>query len=260
MDPQLQAGAARRLEDLARLVGREHAGLAEDVAPFGELPGGDRRNHLVDDEVDVRPPMIAVLDRDFVRAHERRRRCRSACAAVEIAQDLAASSARLRSSARSRSSPRTSSCRSAASRRGDGACRAASSAVCRRPRRADGADDAAAAAGDLRIGGAGEPPPQLVAPIAGERRRACARSTNPGTTAPPPRVDDGRAVRKAAPALPVCFRSDEDDHAVRPRRRRRARSIRRRLAQRRVCGAGPAQVRISEVLWIRKSADHARLL
>ena len=56
----------------------------------------------------------------------------------------------------------------------------------RRPRRAHGRQDAAARRRDLRVGRAGQPPAQLVAPVAGEHhvrvrhRRTRARATGPG--------------------------------------------------------------------------------
>jgi hypothetical protein len=52
--------------------GREHALLAEDVAPFGETLFGNRRDHHVDELLDVGAALAAEFDRDFVRAHERR--------------------------------------------------------------------------------------------------------------------------------------------------------------------------------------------
>ena len=66
-----QAGAAARLEDVDRFVGREHAILAEDVAVLRERFVGDTRDHLFDDAGDVFAAARAIFDRDFVRTHER---------------------------------------------------------------------------------------------------------------------------------------------------------------------------------------------
>ena len=72
MDARLQAVAHAGLEDLLRFLGREDAGLAEDVAPLGEPVARRGRDHLPHELVDVEAPVRAVLDGDLVGAHEGR--------------------------------------------------------------------------------------------------------------------------------------------------------------------------------------------
>src|SRR5258708_2289154 len=72
MDSRLQPRALPGLENLAGLLGREDAVLAEHVAPFREAVAYDGRNHLADDRIDVLPPRGAMFGRDLVRAEKRR--------------------------------------------------------------------------------------------------------------------------------------------------------------------------------------------
>ena len=65
-----EAGAPPRLDYAARLLEREDAGLAEDVAE--PRPPGDRGNHLVNDRVDVLAATPRELARHLVRPHEGR--------------------------------------------------------------------------------------------------------------------------------------------------------------------------------------------
>ena len=246
--PAARAG----LEDLARFVRREHAGLAEHVAPLGEPLARDRRNHLVDDRDRRR------------RARRSRYSTGTSCAPMKVGDSSigvrrrraraspAASSARPRWSARSRSWPRRSSCRSAASRRGGRACRrpARSSDAARVATHA--ADDAAAVGGDLGVGGAGQPPAQLVAAVAGEDDVGV-RIDEAGHDGAAAGVDDDGVGGQRAVAPPVGFVADEDDraavrgdHGVRPRA---GVGLARADARRRP-GAGQDL----GVLWIRKSA------
>ena len=241
-----------------RLLRREDAGLAEHVAPLGQPLGGDRRDHLVDEQVDVRAPPVAVLERNLVRAHEGRREL-DRVLARQRRRRRAASSAPTRSSARIRSSPRRSSCRSGASRRGGARVSAASSASLASRVAATGREDAAALGGDCGVRGAGQPTPQLVAPVAGkhhvrvrideaghdraavgvERPRVRARACRYVPTRPPIRR------RRSCPrrAATTASGSEPASACAAPRR-----------------GAGPAQVSTSDVLWIRKSASTAAIV
>ena len=92
----------------------------------------------------------------------------------------------------------------------------------RRARGDDAADDAAAVGGDLGVGRAGEPPPQLVAAIAGEHRVGVGID-EAGDDGAAVRVDDDGVVgERARPRAPVGSRADEDDRPVDRRRSPRA--------------------------------------
>ena len=131
------------LEDRARLVRREHAVLAEHVAPFGQRRARSR-DHLVDDERDV-ARAGPILDRHLVRAHERRRdQVDGLAGEPAIAREACAAPPRVEAVAALGLPP--SSCQTAsisASR-----LRAAVDQIvfAGRPRRGDGLDDAAARA------------------------------------------------------------------------------------------------------------------
>jgi hypothetical protein len=80
-------------------------------------------------------------------------------------------------------------------------------------RRQDGAQDAAALAGDLFVAGAGEPPAKLAAPIAGEDDVGV-RVDEPGDHSAAARVDDRRARRQRDFVGKQALETDEDDTAV----------------------------------------------
>src|SRR5436190_21975361 len=72
---QSEPRSARGDEDLARFVDREHARLAEHVGESGEPLNRDRREHLMDEPVDVLPAAAvatAELKRHLVSAEPRR--------------------------------------------------------------------------------------------------------------------------------------------------------------------------------------------
>ena len=85
--------------------------------------------------------------------------------------------------------------------------------VRRRARRRDGADDAAAGGGDLGVGRAGEPPAQLVAPIAGEDH-VRVRIDEAGNDRSPRGVEDERVVCQRDVASAVGVVADEHDRAA----------------------------------------------
>ena len=253
MDAQLHPGAPRRLQDRAALLRREDAGLAEHVAPLGEPLARDGGDHLVDDEVDVVAAAIAVLDRHLVRAHEGRRdldRMRRGelphdaqhlQLALDVERVAALRLARGRAASQHLVEP-------APGRDGELLVR-------RRARRADAADDAAAAGRDLRVGRARKAAPQLVAAIAGEDnvrvRVDQSRHDRAGA-----RVDDDRVGRERAGSPPLHLVADEHDcstargddgarprtrvalRAPAPRRRPRAREHFRRVVNEEVGDQG----------------------
>ena len=214
VDARLQPVALAGLEDVARFVGREHALLAEHVAPLGEPLVGDRRDHLVDD--------LAARS----RAGRPRNSTGTSCAPMNVAVSSIGWPAATVLIARSIFCSDVEVEAVAALRLGGGRAEATASppAACARAvdqvvlaghaRRVDGLDDAAAGGGDVGIGRAGQPAPQLVAPIAGEDEMGV-RIDEAGDHGAAARVDHLRLRRRAS-----------------PRRRRRPPSRRRRCGLR----------------------------
>ena len=101
VNPRLQAVRRAGPQMSRRFFRREHALLAEHVAPFREAFAGDGRDHHVDDQVDVLARRSRILHRVFVRAHERRREL-DRLRRPPVAESRAASSARTRAPARIR--------------------------------------------------------------------------------------------------------------------------------------------------------------
>ena len=70
MNARLQPGSGAGAKDVDGLVWREDAVFAKHVAPFREVLRGDRRDHLVDQELEIRAAPVAVLDGNLMRPHE----------------------------------------------------------------------------------------------------------------------------------------------------------------------------------------------
>jgi hypothetical protein len=200
MDPRLEATRGAGLQDSRGLAGREHARFAKDVAPLGEILGGDRRDHIVDDEADVVFPPVAVIERDLVRAHEGGHeinrligrqpldRAQHLQFGVEVETVAALDLGGRRAAGEHLGKPRP--------RRGD------QLRLRSLPGRADGRQDAAALRGDLGVSGAAEPAPQLLAAIAREHGvRVTVDEAGDGRQCPPihnPDVGGRRQRRRQA--------------------------------------------------------------
>ena len=75
MEAQAKAAGARGGEDLARLGDGERAAVAEHIAEFGEIPGGDLREPFAADEVDVSVGGFAGAVSKFSRNDVRAQKC-----------------------------------------------------------------------------------------------------------------------------------------------------------------------------------------
>ena len=238
MNAGLQAVALARLENLLRFVGREDACFAEDVTPLGKAVARRGRDHLAHELVDVEAAVRAVLDRDLVRAHERRDQLdlvlgvQPADGAQHFQLGIGLEAVPALGLARRRA--------------------AAQHLVEARPggrhqfvlgglaRGADGGEDAAPFGGDLGIGRACEPAPEFLAAIPGEDD-VCVRIDEAGHDRAAGGVDDGRAGVGRAEAIGIVGRPDKLDHPVGGDNRGVANGARvslRRAALRRASGAG----------------------
>jgi hypothetical protein len=168
VNPGLEAMAETGFENGARVVRRKHTLLAKHIAPFRQPLLRNRRDHLVDQDLDVLGAAAAVFNRHFVRAHKGRREIDWLAGRQRLdgAQDALL---------RGELEPVP-----ALGLGGGGAvgehlrqprAREADEVMfARRARGRHRLDDAAAAGGDVGISGAGEPAAELVAAIAGEHQ------------------------------------------------------------------------------------------
>ena len=161
-----QAKAPRRLENARDLVGREGDGLAEAVDRVDQAFGGERRQHLVDDEFDIGrrdrsqnsggsacAPRKVVRDRNVALVGEPPRGAQHLALGGEVEAVAGLDLDRRRRPRRS--------ARRAAAATGD------ELVLARRARRRHRRDDAAAGARDLLIARAVEPQLEFLRAIAG---------------------------------------------------------------------------------------------
>ena len=138
------------------------------------------------------------------------------------------------------------------------ACRRGELRFGRRARGDDGAEDAAAFGGDLGVARAGQAPAELLATIAG-KHDVRVRIDEAGNDGAAVGVDHDGIGRQLDLALQQALEADEDDAALEGGDGRARDRPRVGLgAPRR--GAGPAHVRTSSVLRMRKSASTASIV
>ena len=231
VDARLQAVRLRRLENPLRLVRREHARLAEDVAPFREPLARDGGNHLAHQQVDVVAAAPAVLGRDLVSAHERGRQLDGVISGQRANHpqhfQLAFGRQPVPALGFARGDATAQHLVEAATGVGGQLI------VGRCAGRDDGSENAAAFGCDLRVGRARQAPPQLLAAVAGEDDVRVgvheARHDRAST-----RVEHHGISFQLDLALQEAFEADEDDPpSARSDGRTRNRS---RIA---LCGASP---------------------
>ena len=214
VDARFQAGALSRDQNPLRLVGGEDAGLAEDVAPFGQPRGGHRGDHLVDDEIDVACAAGSVFDGYLVRAHEGRgdvdgmRLVESSNDAqhfqlsLDVQPVTALDFARRRAAGEHAIEP--------------GTCLRGQLVFGCGPRRGHGRDDAAAALGDAGVTLPGKPAAELRPPVAGEDGVRVGVD-EAGEDGPLTGVDDARVAGNRDGAFEIGCGSGKDDALARRR-------------------------------------------
>jgi hypothetical protein len=211
VQPRLHPGGLRSVDNRPGVFRREHTCLAEDVAPFGQAFGGDRRNHVLDDQIDVALAASAVLDRHFMRAHERGRQL-DRLRRVQIADHV--QHLQFGFGGQPVAALRFGGGGAAAQHLGEPPAGVGRQyRLARVARGQHRAEDSAAFGGNLLIAGAGHPPPELRAPVAGEHdvRMRIDEAWHHGAAAG---IDD-RGVRRQRDFVgEQAFEADEDDPSV----------------------------------------------
>ena len=160
---RLQARALARHQDRPRLVRREHARFAEDVAPLREAARRYCGNHLLDDQLDVVAAPRAVLRRDLVGAQKRRHQIDRV---VAIERAHGAQHFQLALGVEPVSALRLRRRRAAREHFVEAHARLAGEIrLACLPRRSHRREDATAGAGDLRVGRPAQPAMEFVPPV-----------------------------------------------------------------------------------------------
>ncbi len=206
VDPRLEARLSASLEDRGRLRRGEEARVAEHVAPLGELRRA--RDDLRDQVLHVVVLPAAILGRHLVRAHERGREL-DRLPEGERRNHPQHPQFRIRVEP----VPRLGLARRRARRQHAGQAargRRHQLVLGRGPRGPNRGEDAAALGRDLRVRRAGQPPAQLVAPIAGEDDVGVAVD-EAGNERAAATVDDARRGRDTDPGPDLRRGSDRHD-------------------------------------------------
>ena len=211
MNPRQQPVRQARSQNGSRFIRSEDPAFAEDVAPVGQTLRGDGRNHLVDDERDVRIPIPSILRSYFVGTEKRRH---DVDRVVVVQRPEHAELPQLGFSGQTVAALRlTGRCPAREHFVQPDPCRAGKGLLGRRPSGGDGREDAAPGRGDVFVGRAAQPSVQLVAPVPRIHDVRVGIDEAGNDRAPAP-VDAGRSREHVN--LPGQFSSgpDEDDDTL----------------------------------------------